>query len=198
MPDVRDYIDAQRCAIGSCSQDAANQTLRNGFVRLQYVNQHARLHGLNASGERLLAKLDDGASLSLNGQISLTRGSNRSTGDALYQIAPAQLKLGLSWRSLRWTHTAEWQASQGKHRVSAVRNEVPTAGYALLNLGSSLTWQGGQLDLRIDNVFNRFYQQPLGGAYIGQGASMTTNGMPWGVAMPGMGRSFTLALSLKH
>jgi hypothetical protein len=30
---------------------------------------------------------------------------------------------------------------------------------------------------------------PLGGAYVGQGTTMSTNGIPWGVAVPGMGRS---------
>jgi len=38
---------------------------------------------------------------------------------------------------------------------------------------------------------------PLGGAYVGQGNSMTTNGIPWGVAVPGMGRSFNVSLNLR-
>ena len=37
----------------------------------------------------------------------------------------------------------------------------------------------------------------LGGAYLGQGASMTSKGIPWGVVVPGMGRSFNLALTVR-
>jgi iron complex outermembrane receptor protein len=38
---------------------------------------------------------------------------------------------------------------------------------------------------------------PLGGVYVGQGASMAINGIPWGVAVPGMGRSINTALSVR-
>ena len=83
-------------------------------------------------------------------------------------------------------------------RVSAVRNEIPTAGYALLHLASSFKLKHGQIDLRVDNLFDRFYTPPLGGAYVGQGPSMTTNGIPWGTTVPGMGRAITLAFSVTY
>ena len=51
-----------------------------------------------------------------------------------------------------------------KTNVSQVRNEVPTAGYGLLNLRSSYEWKQVRLDFGIENVLNRFYTLPLGGA----------------------------------
>jgi iron complex outermembrane recepter protein len=53
-----------------------------------------------------------------------------------------------------------------------------------------------RLDAGIDNVLDKNYALPLGGAYVGQGASMTTGGIPWGYVVPGRGRSFNLALNL--
>jgi iron complex outermembrane receptor protein len=41
---------------------------------------------------------------------------------------------------------------------------------------------------------------PLGGAYIGAGATMSGPlpiAPPWGIAVPGMGRSFYVATNLK-
>ncbi len=44
----------------------------------------------------------------------------------------------------------------------------------------------------MENLFNRFYVLPQGGAYVGQGTTMTTTGASspvWGVGVPGPGRS---------
>jgi len=92
----------------------------------------------------------------------------------------------------------ELQGVQGKRCVSPVRNEMQTGGYSLVNVKTSRDWGAVQLDMGVDNVFNRFYEQPLGGAYVGQGSSMTTNGIPWGTVIPGMGRAMKLALTMRY
>jgi len=51
-------------------------------------------------------------------------------------------------------------------------------------------------DAGIENLFDRGYRLPTGGAYLGQGTTMSMNGVPWGIAVPGMGRSVHLGLSL--
>ena len=96
-----------------------------------------------------------------------------------------------------WSITAEFHAVADKKLVSQVRNEIKTGGYSLVNLRGSYDWKYARLDVGIENIFNRFYSQPLGGAYLGQGSSMTTNGIPWGVPVPGMGRSFNAALNFR-
>lgn len=193
---IEDYIDAKRCNFGQCG--AANTTAQSGFVLLQYANQRARLHGLDISGEQMLHRFADAGRLSMTGQLSYVRGTNSETGDPLYNIMPANLRLGLAYRTGAWSHSADWQTAQGKHRVSEVRNEMQTGGYSLLNLSSGYEWRNGRVDLQLENALDRMYQQPLGGAYLGQGPSMTTNGIPWGVVMPGMGRALTVALTLKY
>ena len=70
--------------------------------------------------------------------------------------------------------------------------------YEVLNLRSGVAWSSGSLEVGLVNALNRFYSLPLGGAYLGQGPSMTTNGIPWGVPVPGMGRSISVALNLYY
>jgi len=84
--------------------------------------------------------------------------------------------------------------------VSAVRNEVATPGYSLLNWRASYTVGQVRWDIGVQNLLNRFYLLPQGGAYVGQGTTMTTMGASvpaWGVAVPGAGRSFYAGVNVR-
>jgi iron complex outermembrane receptor protein len=190
---VEDFIDARRCDFGQCS--AANVTKTTGFVLLQYANQSARLYGLDVSGHRLLGRAADYGTFTVKGLLNYVRGENLSTGDNLYHIMPLNAKVALVQSLGGWTHTAEVQWVAAKTKVSRVRNEVPTDGYGLLNLRTSYAWKHARLDIGVENVFDRFYSLPLGGAYVGQGASMSTSTLPWGITVPGRGRSIEVALN---
>lgn len=195
---VDDFIDARRCA-GSAAMSActaANLTASTGFVYLRFANQDARLHGLDLSWFAELARTQWG-SFTLNGLLSYARGKNRATGDNLYNIMPLNARVGLDHRLGGWSGTAELLLVAGKHRVSRVRNELATAGYALLNLRASYEWERVRLDLGIDNVLDRFYNHPLGGAYLGQGRTMSAADVPWGVSVPGAGRSVNVGVTVK-
>ena len=191
---IQDYIDAQRCDFSQCSDD--NVTTTTGFVLLQYINQTAQLYGIDLSGNRLLGETDNFGSFTGTGLLNYVRGENRTTGDNLYNIMPLNVKLVVKQRLGSWNNTIEFQAVAAKTRVSQVRNEMATDSYKLVNLRSSYDWKQTRIDFSIENVFNRFYSMPLGGAYVGQGASMTTNGIPWGTPVPGMGRSFNVSLNV--
>lgn len=191
---VADYIDAKRCDIKQCGVENATKT--TGFVLLQYVNQSARLYGLDVSGRVLLAQSAAFGSVTGTATLGYVRGQNRSTGDNLYNMMPLNLKLAAVQAWGPWTNAIEFQAVAAKTKVSQVRNEVPTPAYEVLNLRSAFAWDNGSLQVGLVNVLNRFYSMPLGGAYLGQGPSMTTNGIPWGVSVPGMGRSVSMALNL--
>jgi len=190
---VHDYIDARRCNFGQCS--AENVTATDSFVLLQYVNQMAQLYGLDVSARVLFVEAPWG-SLTGNGALSYVRGENLSTHDGLYNIMPLNGTFALAHQLGTWKTTAEAQAVASKTHVSRVRNEIPTDGYFVVNLRTSYEWKFIQVDGSIDNLLNRFYSNPLGGAYVGQGPSMTTSGIPWGVAVPGPARSFNVALNL--
>ncbi len=200
---VTDYIDAKRCVGSGTGMNAicggpANNTAVNKFVLLQYVNQTARLWGVDVSGHLPLAKTDGFGAFHLTGLFNYTNGKNRTTGDDLYNIMPLNGKLALNHKLGGWDGSVEMVMAKGKNNVSDVRNEIKTAGYILANLRTGYNWKSMRLDFGIENMFDKFYSLPLGGAYTGQGMTMGLNSIPWGIAVPGMGRTFYTALTVKY
>lgn len=177
---VRDYIDAVAFDPGSFQQEQFNV--------LQYANQSARIYGIDLSGSALLMRNALGE-WGVRGLINYTDGKNRDTGDELYNIMPLNGRFSLTHRQGGWDSSLEWVLVDGKGDGSGVRNEIPTPGYGLLNLRTSRSWETVRLDLGVENLLDRFYYLPTGGAYTGQGSTMMITGVDWGVAVPGMGRS---------
>jgi len=192
---VQDYIDAQRCDFGQCG-GAANISKTNGFVNLQYVNHDARLYGMDLSGHTVIHRSNAYGNFTASGLLNYIRGENKTTGDNLYNIMPLNTKLILVQEMDSWTNTAEIQFVNAKSQVSQVRNEMKTSAYSLTHLRSSYEWEQARLDISIENLFNRSYALPLGGAYVGQGASMSSNSIAWGIVVPGMGRSINAAVNV--
>ena len=193
---VTDYIDAVRCVQGAACTPA-NATATDKFVVLQYVNQSARLYGFDLSGHVPLAKNDWGE-FGLTGLINYTNGRNRDTDDELYNIMPLNAKLALTHQLGGWDNAIEFVGAMAKDDVSDVRNEIETPGYGLANLRASYSWKHARVDVGVENLFDRLYYLPLGGAYVGQGTTMALNGIPWGIAVPGMGRSIYAGVTLKY
>ena len=192
---VADYIDAVRCASGSACT-AANATTGNQFVVLQYTNQSARLYGVDLSGHLPLARTGMGE-FGLKALLNYTNGKNRTTGDELYKIMPLNGKLTVTQNLGGWDNSLELVMVAAKDKVSDVRNEIKTPGYELVNLRASYSWKQARVDFGIENAMDKLYYLPLGGAYVAQGTTMSTNGIPWGIAVPGMGRTFYTGLTLK-
>ncbi len=188
---VDDYIDATRLT--------AFANTNNQFVVLKYANQSARLYGLDLSGRMPLAKTGMGE-FGLRGLMNYTKGENRDTGGNLYNIMPLNGKVALTHQYGSWSNAIELVGVTGKNDTSSVRNEVHTAGYSLTHLRTSYTWKNVRVDLGVENLFDRFYYLPLGGAYTGQGTTMSATGTyspAWGIAVPGMGRSIYAGLNIK-
>ena len=197
---VTDYIDAVRCPTslgGACS--VANLSGGNKFVYLQLANQSARLYGLDLSGYMPLASTGFGE-FGLKGLLNYTNGENRDTGDDLYNIMPLNAKLVLTQKLGGSNNAVEFVTALAKDKISDVRNEIQTPGYSLVNLRASYSWKQVRVDFGVENLFDKFYSLPLGGAYNGQGTTMSTSAAssaPWGTAVPGMGRSFYAGLNVK-
>lgn len=183
---VNDYIDA-RC-LTTCKP--------NVFVNLRFANVDATLYGAEIAGHVALA---NGAYGSLSGDmlVNYVHGENRSTGDNLYNMMPLNTRLALNHRLGALSSTLEVQAVSHKERTSQLHNERRTAGYALAALRTSYAWKKVQLDFGVENLFDRRYDLPLGGAYVGQGMTMSLNGVPYGIGVAGMGRSVYAGLTFK-
>ena len=192
---VQDYIDAVTCT--SVGTTCAART--DGFVNLSLANQSARLYGLDLSWHMPLGSSAGLGEFTGNGLLNYTQGKNLTSGEHLYNIMPLNLKLAVAQRLGGWNNAIEVQLVQAKTHVQAVRKEMQTAGFGLMNVRSSYDWKHVRLDAGIDNLLNKFYAAPLGGAYIGQGDTMSSNGTAplHGTPVPGMGRSVYLAATLK-
>jgi iron complex outermembrane receptor protein len=194
---VNNYIDAQ-CLAASCPS--------NQYNYLTLINQDAYLYGLDLSGFAALGTVRGIGSFTARGMIAYVRGKNRDTGDYLYNIMPLNARLTLEHRLGNWTNTIEEQLVSAKDDVSRTRSEISTSGYSLLNLRSSYEWKNVRVDIGLDNALDKQYALPLGGAYIGQGMTMSigpsttwsgTTRPPYGYAVPGMGRSLFAAVTIK-
>ena len=179
---VDNYIDAVSLP--------GKNVVANQFNVLQYANQSARLYGVDVSGKLPLVSNDLG-NWGVNGLVNYTNGKNRDTGDQLYNVMPLNTTLALTQEIGGWSNSLEMQSVQAKNSGSDVRNEIQTAGYTLFNLRASHTWKQVRVDFGVENLADKFYYLPTGGAYTAQGRTMSMSmGPEWGIGVPGMGRSF--------
>jgi len=195
---VSDYIDAVQWT--GTTNTATTTLLTNKFSVLKYANQSARLYGFDLSGHMVLAESGLGE-WGATGLLNYTNGKNEDTGEGLYNIMPLNTKLALTQKMEGWDNSAELVLVQAKNTVSTVRNEIKTPGYGLVNLRGSYAWKQVSVNFGVENLLNKFYYLPTGGAYTGQGTTMTNPALPnypqWGTAVPGMGRSLYTGINYK-
>jgi iron complex outermembrane receptor protein len=195
---VQDYIDVDRCPVivdGSNGCSAARFNATSGFVTLQFANHAARLYGVDSAFRIPLGGTAGSGSFALAGVMGYVRGENLDTGGNLYHMMPVHGDIALEHRLGGWSSALDFQAVDAKTDVEAVRNELPTAGYTLLNLRSGYQWKlveraSMRFDAGIDNLTGRRYALPLGGRYwVGDTKGNTS--------VPGMGRSFYTGLTFQ-
>ncbi|KIZ40635.1 MULTISPECIES: TonB-dependent receptor [Rhodopseudomonas] len=194
---VEDYIDVDRCATGSAC-GAANRTATSGFVFLQFANHDAQLYGVNLDGKLALWDNPSYGRGVFRGQLSYVRGE-RTDGVNLYHVMPVNAKIALDHAIGNWTSSIELQLVGAKDEVSQVHNELTTPSYALLNLRTGYQWGMVRLDVGIDNLFNKFYYLPLGGADLVdyKEVSMMGSSAAYGYNVAGAGRSVNARLTAK-
>ena len=176
---VEDYIDAT----------AANAMWQPGqFNVLTYENQTARLYGVDFSAHYHYNSPQFGR-FSFASSVSITHAENTETGSGLYQTLPFHGDVVVSHVSGPWQTELNWEFAAAKTDISVVRNEVKTAGYGLLGMQTGYVTEQFRVDIGVKNLLDKFYYDPTAGTYTGQGMTMALNGIPFGIAVPGMGRN---------
>jgi iron complex outermembrane receptor protein len=172
------------------------------YVTMKYMNEDAVLYGFDLSARAPLAKTSYG-DFSLAGMISYTNGRDISLDTGLYNIMPFNGKLALIHKLGGWQGAVELVGVSGKDDVSDQRNEMKTPGYGLLNLRGSYAWDNVHFNFGVENVLDKLYSLPLGGAYFGEGATMAVNrevnnlaNTSWGTSVAGPGRTFYLGMKV--
>lgn len=196
---IDDYVDAVQWN-STLNIPATTQTT-DQYVVLRYTNQDAEIYGIDISADRELATNAWGY-WDVSGSLSYTKGKNKDSGSDLYNIMPLNASVALNHENNGWKNQIEVVGVAAKNNVSTPRNEIETAGYGLLNLSTGYQFKDVAIEAGIDNVFDKNYALPLGGAYMGQGRTMSINkeidGVTnWGTVVPGAGRSFYVGVNYK-
>ncbi|MFT4173517.1 MAG: TonB-dependent receptor [Rhodocyclaceae bacterium] len=186
---VQNYIDAD--VIGTFSPYSVAEA--SGKL-LRFANHDAMLYGLNATGGMPLLRDSAWGDIDLGGSASYVRGK-RTDGNNLYRMAPLTLSLALSQRIGAWTQSVEARMVAAKRTLDAQRNEIRTAGYTLVNLRTEYRWDDRlTISAGITNLFDKAYSDPMGGVYL-SGLKAQRSGPL--TALPGYGRSFDIAASIR-
>ena len=106
-----------------------------------------------------------------------------SSNDDLYRIAPPNATFRLDYTATTWTGGIESVLYAKQDNVSAVNNEQETSSYGLVNLSAG--WQATesmQLSAGVDNLFDKNYEDHLGGYNRAANQDIAT-----GARLPGYG-----------
>ncbi|MBB1299316.1 TonB-dependent receptor [Pseudoalteromonas sp. SR41-7] len=185
--DVSDYIDAD--IVRSFNSYNLDNTTRNIF---QFTNVDAILYGAKIDLTANIYESKDLGNWQLHANVTNTRGKRDDTNQPLYQIKPLQTQLGISQQMGRFENALSWQWVDNKSRVDNNRFENQTDSYSLVNLSSKATWDSLTLSAEVSNVFDEYYQLPLGGVSIAALKQDSSNGFE---QLAGQGRSFNVSIS---
>lgn len=184
---VKDYINA----IQNTDANPYNMSMLAGRQSLKFVNQNAKLYGLDLSGKKTLGRM--AGQWATRASLSYVR-AKADNGDNLYNIMPLSARLALDHSLGAWSNTLETVVVASKDKVSNVRAEQKTAGYAIANFRTSYkATKSIRLDAGVDNLFDRQYNLPLGGLeYASANMMMGTALKP----LRAMGRSINVGVSV--
>jgi iron complex outermembrane receptor protein len=157
---VENYIDVDRRTVTGINYGA--------FPLLQFANHDAELYGFDAAARAEVWTSDVWGRFDVSGRASYTHGRNLDTHDGLYRVMPFEGAVGLDHRLGGWSQHAEVQMVSSKTDVSSTRNELRTAGYALVNWRTGYQWQNVRLELGVDNLLDQKYASPLSGIDYGE------------------------------
>lgn len=183
-----DYIDAD--LVRSFNRFGLENTARN---ILKFTNTDAVLYGVKLD---LAANIHQSKALGnwqLNANITNTRAKRDDTNQPLYQIKPLHTKLAINHQFGRFENTLSWQWNDAKTRVDNNRLENQTDSYNIVNLGSKASWGDLTLSAQVSNLFDEYYQLPLGGVSIAQLKKGESTGFE---QLAGQGRSFNIGMSV--
>ncbi|WMS91712.1 TonB-dependent receptor domain-containing protein [Pseudoalteromonas sp. HL-AS1] len=185
--DVNDYIDAD--IVRSFNSYDLDNTARN---ILQFTNVDAILYGAKIDLTANIYESKQLGNWQLHANVTNTRGKRDDTNQPLYQIKPLQTQLGISQQMGRFENALTWQWVDTKTRVDNNRFENQTDSYSLVNLSSKATWDALTLSAEVSNVFDEYYQLPLGGVSIAALKQDSSNGFE---QLARQGRSFNISAS---
>lgn len=184
---VEDYINVT----ANTNLNPYNMSMLVGRQSLRFINEDATLYGVDIDSHKVLGQLAGVWRIRAN--LAYVR-AKADGGDNLYNIMPLNARIALDHVYGGWSSKLEAVLVKQKDKVSTLRAEQSTAGYALINFRTSLDLTSSiRLDAGIDNLLDRSYRLPLGGLEYAS-ADMMMGIAP--TTMRGAGRSVNVGLSI--
>ncbi|MBE0359837.1 TonB-dependent receptor [Pseudoalteromonas aliena] len=184
---ITDYIDAD--IIRPFNRFGLEDTTRNV---LKFTNVDATLYGVKLDLTANIYKSKQLGNWQLKAKVTNTRGNRDDTNQPLYQIKPLQTEFAINQQLGRFENTLSWQWVDTKTRIDNNRFENQTSSYSLVNLNSKASWGNLTLSAEVTNLFDEYYQLPLGGVSIAQIKQGSSNRFE---QLAGQGRSFNMGVS---
>lgn len=178
---VENYIDTDFVAKSSV----------DGVNFLKFANHDAIIFGADLSLEVMLLRSSRAGEFTLRGTGNYTRGYRKDGMTDLYNLKPLNGTLMVVHAFGKWNSNIAFQMVKAKEQLNSLRLEQKTAGYALLDLGTS--YQATKLikiDLGITNLLDHNYSLPLGGIDLVNHTAADRR------TVLGMGRSINTAVSI--
>jgi iron complex outermembrane receptor protein len=137
-----------------------------GLPLLRFANHDARIGGGDLSGFATLWNNDAVGTGRLSGSGAWLHGTRTDSNTPLYQMMPLNLRLAFDEEVKGFNAGFGSEMVDSKSRLDPNRMELRTPGYALFNLHAAYKSKYVQGGFRVDNLFNRLYELPLGGNNI--------------------------------
>lgn len=183
---IDDYIDVE--SLGTRSGD--------GYRNLQFHNHDATIAGIDIAAKRNIFESWGFGKYNLSAKFNYQRGRNLDNSTDLYNLMPANLTMGFNQELGKWQNSFVVRMVDKKTYTDSLRQERETAAFTIADLYSSYQFKDLKIVGSVENIFNRAYDNPNGGEYLGQGATMSTGiSRSSSSQVPGIGRSLNLSLS---
>ena len=178
---VENYIDT----------DFVAKSSMDGVNFLKFANHDAIIFGADLSIEAMLLRSSTLGEFTFRATGNYTRGYRRDGMTNLYNLKPLNGTFMMVHGIGKWTSNLSLQVVKSKDQVNSLRLEEKTAGYALLDLGTSYQiTKLIKLDLGISNLLDHNYSLPLGGIDLVNHTAADHR------TVLGMGRSINTAVSI--
>ena len=182
---ISDYIDANVIA-----------NRGDGYRNLKFDNQTATIYGLDVGADMHLFQTLNFGNFNLLSKFNYQKGRNTDADTDLYNMMPPNLTLAINQNVGSWNNSLSMLLVDKKDNVNSTRQERETAGFTKFDFVTSYQWESVSIIGEIENILDKSYADPLGGEYLGQGATMSTGiTRANGTQVYAMGRSFNVALS---
>lgn len=163
----------------------------NGVNYLKFANHDAIIFGADLSANAKILNHETLGEFKVKMIGSYTRGYRKDGKSELYHLMPLNGKVTFEHALGKWTTGLSTHLVSSKKQVSSLRLEPKTAGYALLDLGTSYQLNKMiKIDLGLTNLLDHNYGLPLGGVdQINYAVGSRT-------PVAGMGRSINTAVTI--